>query len=102
METISLGDGLVLTIVSIALVFLVLAMIGVLTDYVAKVVHREEPISPEDAVEAEPAVSTTARETGLSPANPENQFVAEMTALVLASENQPDRKFEVVESKKIR
>ncbi|MDN6161398.1 MAG: OadG family protein [Atopostipes sp.] len=96
MESISLGEGLVLTVVSMLLVFLVLAAIGLLINLVSKFVGVEEPEERRERnqvpVKKDPVLEV----------NDEHQFVAEMMALVLASEDQPDRKFEIVESKRIK
>lgn len=92
MESITLLDGLILTVVSMAIVFIVLGVIAYLIDIIAKIVNKEE-------VKEAPAnlvVSTNPLQ-----ANEEYQFVAEMMALVLASEDEPNRKFEVVETKRI-
>lgn len=102
METISLLDGLILTVVSMLLVFLVLGAIWLLTDYIAKVVNREEPIPSKEQIKPTPALAADSTKTDLVTENPKNQFVAEMIALILASEDQPDCKFEVVESQKIK
>lgn len=98
MESISLGDGLVLTIVSMLLVFFVLAAIGLLINIVAKFVGEEEAVE-ERSPKRE--IQQSSKERGLK-SNPDLQFAAEMMALVLASEDQPDRKFEIVESKRIK
>lgn len=94
METISLIDGLILTVVSMLLVFIVLGTIGFLIDVVAKFVGESEVVTT--PVPVKQTVSTNPLQE-----NQENKFVAEMMALVLASEDEPNRKFEVVETKRI-
>ena len=97
MESISLGEGLILTIVSMLLIFLVLGAIGLLINLIANFVGEEAP--RETLVKEKQTVNKKA--TPLE-SHDEYQFVAEMMALVLASEGQPDRKFEIVESKRIK
>lgn len=92
MESITLLDGLILTVVSMAIVFIVLGVIAYLIDIIAKIVNKEE-------VKEAPANRVVS--TNPLQANEEYQFVAEMMALVLASEDEPNRKFEVVETKRI-
>lgn len=94
MESISLVDGLILTVVSMLLVFMVLGSIGLLIDVIAKFIGESE------VVEA-PAPIKQVVSTDPLQANEEYKFVAEMMALVLASEDEPNRKFEVVEAKRI-
>lgn len=98
MESISLGEGLALTLVSMLLVFFVLAAIGLLINIISKFIDEEEPVekrSPKRKVQKSSQASSLKASADL-------QFVAEMMALVLASEDQPDRKFEIVESKRIK
>lgn len=94
MESISLVDGLILTVVSMLLVFMVLGAIGFLIDLIAKFIGESE------VVEAPTPVKQTVSTDPLQ-VNEEYKFVAEMMALVLASEDEPNRKFEVVEAKRI-
>lgn len=101
MESISLFDGFILTIVSMILVFLVLGAIGVLTDVIAKFVNEEESTVEKASIQQAERKKRTYTKESLKADN-ENQFVAEMMALVLASEDEPNRKFEVVESKRIK
>lgn len=94
MEAISLVDGLILTVVSMLLVFIVLGAIGFLIEILAKFIGEGEVVQAPTPIKQ--AVSPDPLQ-----ANAEYQFVAEMMALVLASEDEPDRKFEVVETKRI-
>ena len=98
MESISLADGLILTVVSMLLVFLVLAAIWLLIELVSKFVG-ESPM--ESSKTPTPVPANLSGSTDSLTENQEYKFVAEMMALVLASEDEPDRKFEVVESKRI-
>lgn len=97
METISILDGLVLTIVSMLVVFSVLAAIWGLVELIAKIVNR-----PEASLEAAgtPSMNNQAVDT-LAP-NPKHQQVAELMALVLASEDEPNKKFEIIETKRVK
>ncbi len=99
METISLSDGLILTVISMLLVFLVLSAIWILTDFVAKVVNKKEL---DDEIETKQTFAGVSTESKAPKVNLKNQFAAEIIALILASEDEPNRKFEVVESKKIK
>lgn len=99
METISLFDGLILTVISMFLVFLVLGAIWILTDFVAKVVNKEQP---EAETVTKQALVDVSIESNTPKVNPKNQFAAEMIALILASEDESNRKFEVIESKRIK
>ena len=96
MDAITLLDGLTLTVVSMILVFIVLGSIGNLIELVAKFVNESEE-EVEETQSVKPVVSTDPLQV-----NEEYQFVAEMMALVLASEDEPDRQFEVVEAKRIQ
>ena len=99
MESISLADGLILTVVSMLLVFLVLGAIGLLINLASKWLGEK----PNQAVETKtPQPVNRNTETDSLAVNEEYQLVAEMMALILASEDEPDRKFEVVESKRIQ
>lgn len=106
METISLFDGLILTIVSMLLVFLVLSAIGLLTNFVAKFVQDDSHIVAEERAAVQPAKpqkSTQADQSNSNLAiNKKNQLVAELMALTLAAQDESNRKFEIVESKRIK
>ena len=99
MESISLADGLILTVVSMLLVFLVLGAIWLLIELVSKFIG-ESPM--ETGHKPAPVSTNLAGKTESLAENEEHKFVAEMMALVLASEDEPDRKFEIVESKRIQ
>ena len=105
METISIFDGLVLTVVSMLVVFLVLAAIWGLVEIVSSLVQSSEisvssegTNQPAASTDSAPQAATTVR---LTP-NAKHQKVAELIALVLASEDQPNKKFEIVESQRIK
>ena len=98
MESISLADGLILTVVSMLLVFLVLGAVWLLIELVSKFIG-ESPMETEH--KPAPAAANLAGQTDSLAENEQYKFVAEMMALVLASEDEPDRKFEIVESKRI-
>lgn len=98
METISLLDGLTLTVVSMLVVFIVLASLWGITDLVAYIIRtleakdeKQEKVRP---VQTSPIASTAT--------NKKNQKVAEVMALILASEDEDDKKFEIVESVRIK
>lgn len=95
MDTITIYDGLMLTIVAMLVVFLVLASIWGLVELVAKFMTTDEPNSkaiPAGSPSPQPEMSD----------NPKHKKAAEIIALVLASEDETDKKFEIVESKRIR
>ncbi len=99
MDTISLYDGLILTVVSMLVVFLVLAAIWGLMEIISKVVSAPEtPTEP--SAHSQPADHSI--QTKTLKENPEYKQVAELIALILASEDQPDRKFEIIESKRVK
>lgn len=104
METISIFDGLVLTVVSILVVFLLLTAIWGLVELFAKLLNRQETAT--ETVNLHPMsnkLSTFPDENSQAlVANPKYQQVAEIIALVLASENQPDKKFEITDSKRVK
>lgn len=102
MESINLGDGLVLTVVSMLLVFLVLAAIWLLIELVAKFVHEPESTTEKAQGATQQPTDKELMKQDLLQSNSDYQFVAEMMALVLASEGQTDRKFEVVKSERIK
>lgn len=95
MDTITIYDGLILTIVAMVVVFIVLASIWGLVELVAKLMMTGESIS-----QAIP-VKNPDSQSELSD-NPKHKKVAEIMALVWASKDEPDKKFEIVESKRIR
>lgn len=94
MDTITITDGLILTVVAMLVVFLVLASIWGLVELVAKFM----PTSTKPTTE----IPVTALSTNNTVENPKHKKVAEIIALVLASEDKPDKKFEIVESKRIK
>ena len=107
MESISIMDGLVLTVVSMLVVFSVLTALWGLTELTAKLVNRNEqpadsPAAPVTAATgglAHPTASPV--NTALTP-NPKHQLVAELMALTLASHDQPDAKLEIHETLRIK
>lgn len=95
MDTITIYDGLGLTVVAMIVVFIVLASIWGLVELVAKFMTVPEPLLDNNAGEnslPQPKLID----------QPKHKKVAEIIALVLASEDKPDKKFEIVESKRIR
>ena len=104
METISIMDGLMLTVVSMLVVFLVLGSIWGLVEFVSKIINQLEPAldtTDRTSTSNPAAVSTT--KTGDSLAtNQKHQKVAEIMALVIASEDEPNKKFEITESKRVK
>ena len=95
MDTITIYDGLILTIVAMVVVFIVLASIWGLVELVAKFMMIGEPSSqaiPAENPSPQPEISD----------NPKHKKTAEIIALVLASEDEPDKKFEIFKSKRIR
>lgn len=105
MESISIMDGLVLTVVSMLVVFSVLTALWGLTELTAKLVNRNEqpadsPAAPATAGGlAHPTASPV--NTALTP-NPKHQLVAELMALTLASQDQPNAKLEIHETLRIK
>lgn len=104
METISIMDGLALTVVSMVVVFVVLGSIWGLVELVSKFIKQQDPVTEfndtntttKHPVETHPHASKNLE------ANKKNQQVAELMALVLASEDKPNKKFEIIESKRIK
>ncbi|HBY89944.1 MAG: OadG family protein [Ruoffia tabacinasalis] len=98
MESISIMDGLMLTIVSMLTVFSVLLVLWGLTEMIAKFVNGSDKAEPAPAAaKPAPAVNTN----NLAP-NKKHQQVAELVALALASEDEPNKKLEIQESKRIK
>lgn len=95
MDTITIYDGLVLTVVAMLVVFIVLASIWGLVELVAKFITNDEP-TLEAALAPSPIPYPKTTE------NPKHKKAAEIIALVLASEDEPDKKFEIIASKRIR
>lgn len=99
MESISIYDGLILTVVSMLVVFSVLAAIWGLVEITSRFARDPEPVTESAKTKvssAKPQDSNT-----LTP-NQIHQQAVEMMALVLASKDEPDKKFEIVESKRIQ
>ncbi len=104
METISILDGLTLTVVSMLVVFTVLAAIWGLVEVTSKFVHSSQPDAGSTKRSQPAAGKATAPQSTtdtLAP-NSKHQKVAELMALVLASEDEPNKKFEIVESQRIK
>lgn len=100
MESISIMDGLVLTIVSMLVVFIVLAAIWGLVEMVSALISRQEPT--EESTKT--SLTTSHPQTVHHQMVPNKKYrqVAELTALVLASEDKPNKKFEIIESKRVK
>lgn len=99
MESISIMDGLVLTIISMLVVFVVLAAIWGLVEIVSSLINQQKPT--EESVKAQSATPHPGTVHSIVP-NKKHQQVAELIALVLASEDEPNKKFEIIESKRIK
>lgn len=104
METINLTEGLILTLVSMIVVFIILGAIWGLTELIANIVG-----DPEEKTQL--TDSPTTDDDTVSPIdiknqslviNEKNQKAAEIMALILAAEDQPNKKFEIIESERIK
>ncbi|HLR91710.1 MAG TPA: OadG family protein [Atopostipes sp.] len=104
MTSISLFDGLMLTIVSMLVVFLVLAAIWGLTELTAHFAREEAPsqISTPRQPTTDPLASFHPPNQDDLPAHEKHQKAAEIIALILASEDQSNKKFEIIESKRVK
>lgn len=105
METFTIMDGLILTIISMVVVFIVLSLIWGLIEVVAKLFHKQEEITAEmqPPILSESITPVKIEEhSKLLTSNTKHQKVAELMALILASENQQDKKFEIVETKRVK
>ena len=100
MDSISILDGLILTVVSMAVVFFVLAAIWGLVEVTARII-KEDDVSLESTSLVR-NIPVNADQSGSLAANKAHQQAAELISLVLASEDQPDKKFEIVESIRIK
>lgn len=79
-------------------VFSVLLVLWGLTEMIAKFVNGSDKAEPAPAAaKPAPAVNTN----NLAP-NKKHQQVAELVALALASEDEPNKKLEIQESKRIK
>ncbi len=104
METISILDGLTLTVASMLVVFTVLAAIWGLVEVTSKLVQSSETDAGSTEMSqptASQAIAPQSTTNTLAP-NSKHQKVAELMALVLASEDEPNKKFEIVESQRIK
>lgn len=101
MDTISIMDGLMLTIVSMLVVFGILATIGGLIVIVSKFIPDTET-EGNVSKGSQSAPKTIATPTGSLTPNVEHQQVTDLMALILASEDEPNKKFEITESKRIK
>ncbi len=95
MENFTMTDGLILTVVSMIVVFILLAAIWGLVELVAYIINQTplEDATFEDQTDITNNILVPSRK---------NQLVAELISLALASENQPNKKFEIVESKRMK
>lgn len=100
MDSISIFDGLVLTAVSMLVVFIVLASIWGLVELTARFINVEEVHL--DSESSKQIIRSELKVPGTLSANKAHQQAAELISLVLASEDQPDKIFEIVESKRIK
>lgn len=92
MESVSIGDGLILTVVAIVLVFIVLAALWGFIELVHKVLGDEPEETPK-AVAPAPATAPAS--------NSELQTVAEIMAVIAAHEEDPKNDYDIVETKRI-
>lgn len=100
MDSISIFDGLVLTVVSMLVVFIVLASIWGLVELTARFINVEEVQL--DSESSKQIIPSELKDPSTFSANKAHQQAAELISLVLASEDQPDKNFEIVESKRIK
>jgi len=105
MESISIIDGLALTVVSMLVVFTILAAIWGLIELISKFITDNDPQTDtikqaQTKQDSRPTPSSTNTDA-LTP-NAKQHQVAELIALVLASEDEPNKKFEIVESERIK
>ena len=100
MNSISILDGLILTVVSIAVVFFVLAAIWGLVEVTARLIKEDDVLLESTSLVRN--IPVNADQSGSLAANKAHQQAAELISLVLASEDQPDKKFEIVESIRIK
>ena len=80
-------------------VFVVLAAIWGLVEIVSSLINQQKPT--EESVKAQSATPHPGTVDSMVP-NKKHQQVAELIALVLASEDEPNKKFEIIESKRIK
>lgn len=103
MESISIYDGLILTIVSMLVVFSVLTAIWGLVELIAHFVPEPETtVGTNNVPSTSKPVATNAQSSDTLAPNSKHQQIAEMMALILASEDEPDRKFEITDSKRVK
>lgn len=95
MEKISIADGLALTVVAMLVVLIVLTSIWGFVELIAKLLATSgEPIIKSPTITKSPITQMIE--------NPEYKKVAEIIALISASKDKPNIKFEIVESKRIK
>ena len=100
MESISIYDGLMLTVVSMAIVFAILAALWGVIEVVARMVAEPESVNiPTDKSKY---TETLSQNLNNGSTKHKHQRVAELMALILASEDEPNKKFEITESKRIK
>ncbi len=100
MENISIYDGLMLTVVSMAIVFAILAALWGVIEVVARMVAEPESVNiPTDESKY---TETLSQNLNNGSTKHKHQRVAELMALILASEDEPNKKFEITESKRIK
>lgn len=102
METFSLMDGLVVTIVAMVVVFSVLASLWFLVELTHKLVGdptEEKAMRDKKELQRTSATPMTAEALGL---DEKRAKVAAITALVMAYEEHPAKKFEIVEVSRVK
>lgn len=98
MENVTILDGLILTVVSMALVYLVLAALWGFIELVHRFIGDE---TPEPAASRPKAPAKSASKPLASGGNPKLKKAAEIVAVLTAYEEDPSQNYEIVESKKI-
>lgn len=98
METFNLGDGLIVTVVAMIVVFSVLASLWLLVELMHKLVGEPAQAAPA-SVHREEAIQPVLQDTGV---DEQRAKAAAIMALVAAYEAHPAKKFEIVDVTRIK
>lgn len=104
METFTIMDGVVVTVISMLVVFLVLIGLQLVVSLFRIIIERQKGQQITDTA----GMKTVHQKNGLTPSKPlleedeETKIVAALMALISANEDQQDKHYQVTSIKRIR
>lgn len=99
MEQVTLGDGLIVTISAMAIVFAVLASLWFLLEMIHKILSMKSEAAADMVIPSTPTMEQREWELPLD----EKKFkVAKLTALIVAHSDSPATKYEIVNVERVK